>query len=506
MTASLPWVARGYLAVVSLAGFGLLAATMPAAARTARDEPLVVLLLTAFMVAADLRPIQRQRRGTVEWLTLSSPFAFALLLGWGMPASVLALSIASAVGDLVQRKELYRTAFNASQTGIALAVAGALYEAFATPGVFGVQQLPAFLLAGFIFHVLNGLVLTGVALALIHGRNPLPYVLQKRVLEETWTTAMMLGMSPIILVIAERSLLLLPLLALPMAAVYLACREAVHAEERRVQAEAVARKAEEMAEREAQLREAEQALVRELQEQDRIKSELLAAVSHEFRTPLTAVLTTLQLLEARGDRIAPEQRRELIRMAVQEGQRLSELIKELLLAARFEHGPREHVAYPIIDAGDVLKQVGEAAHVSHPERPVETVVRDALPVRASIDFLLRILGQLLDNAVKFTPEGSPIRLEGGRQGDLAVLAVSDEGPGIPEADRERIFERFTQLDASNTREAGGVGLGLYIARQLARAQGGELLLAERDGPGARFELRLPLVHERERLAEPSFTR
>jgi len=109
--------------------------------------------------------------------------------------------------------------------------------------------------------------------------------------------------------------------------------------------------------------------------------------------------------------------------------------------------------------------------------------------------LLQVLGNLLDNAAKYSPDGSPIRLEASRVGTLAVLAVEDAGPGVPRPERDRIFERFTQLDSGATRRAGGVGLGLYIARQLAQAQGGELLVGEpvRPGAGARFELRLPLA-------------
>ena len=102
---------------------------------------------------------------------------------------------------------------------------------------------------------------------------------------------------------------------------------------------------------------------------------------------------------------------------------------------------------------------------------------------------------LLDNAAEYGPGQGPIRLEATRYGPMAVLAVEDTGPGVPPADRERIFERFTQLDSGATRRASGVGLGLYIARQLANAQGGELLLADPSPPGqgARFELRLPMA-------------
>jgi len=106
-----------------------------------------------------------------------------------------------------------------------------------------------------------------------------------------------------------------------------------------------------------------------------------------------------------------------------------------------------------------------------------------------------VLGNLLDNAAKYAPDLGPVRLEATRYGPLAVLAVEDTGPGVPAPDRERIFERFTQLDSGATRRAGGVGLGLYIARQLAQAQDGELLLTDPTPPGqgARFELRLPLT-------------
>jgi signal transduction histidine kinase len=123
------------------------------------------------------------------------------------------------------------------------------------------------------------------------------------------------------------------------------------------------------------------------------------------------------------------------------------------------------------------------------------VVREPLPVRASPEAVLQVLGNLLDNAAKYAPDLGPVRLEATRYGPLAVLAVEDTGPGVPAPDRERVFERFTQLDSGATRRAGGVGLGLYIARQLAQAQDGELLLTDPTPPGqgARFELRLPLT-------------
>jgi len=136
-----------------------------------------------------------------------------------------------------------------------------------------------------------------------------------------------------------------------------------------------------------------------------------------------------------------------------------------------------------------------AARAAYPARQLVLEANEVLPVRAIPEAVLQVLGNLLDNAAKHAPDRAPIRVEARREGSLAVLAVEDTGPGVPPADRERIFERFTQLDSGATRRAGGVGLGLYIARQLANAQGGELLLTD-PAPtrqGARFELRLPMA-------------
>jgi signal transduction histidine kinase len=136
-----------------------------------------------------------------------------------------------------------------------------------------------------------------------------------------------------------------------------------------------------------------------------------------------------------------------------------------------------------------------AARAAYPARQVVLEAGEVLPVRAVPEAIRQVLGNLLDNAAKHAPDRAPIRVQARRVGALAVLAVEDSGPGVPPAERERIFERFTQLDSGATRLASGVGLGLYIARQLANAQGGELLLADPapPGEGARFELRLPMA-------------
>jgi signal transduction histidine kinase len=285
-------------------------------------------------------------------------------------------------------------------------------------------------------------------------------------------------------VVAEDAPWLLPALLLPLAAVSLATRGRAEAEEATV--------------RQLRLTEQEQEVVRRLQEADRMKADLLATVTHELRSPLATVLGALQLLHSREGRLSQAERQEFIAMGLRQGERLQRLIEQLLLAAKFEQQEpgmvmrdRERVEF---DASELVRQVGAEAMARHLGRPIAVETNGPLPVRAAQEAVVQVLGNLIDNADKYSPEGHPIRLLGLRHGDDAVLAVEDTGAGIAPADRQRIFDRFAQLDRHSNQRDGGVGLGLYIARQLARSQDGKLLVTDPgNGGGTRFELRLPLT-------------
>jgi two-component system, OmpR family, sensor histidine kinase KdpD len=312
---------------------------------------------------------------------------------------------------------------------------------------------------------------------------------------EAWPYTMVFAMAPIMLAVAEQSMALLPLVLLPLFAVRDALRTAEEAEERRIAADQAAEQARQVAAEQARLAAVKHALVEQLREHDRLKDDLLAAVSHELRTPLAGMLGALSTLAAREGQLTDRQRQELVGMAVRQGDRLKLQIEQLLLAARLERGGHEPGERRVVDAAVVAREALAAAETAYPEHPLVLVAREVLPVRAVPEAMLEVLRNLLDNAAKYSPAGQPIRLVANRCGSLAVLAVEDTGPGVPPGDRDRIFERFTQLDTGATRRAMGVGLGLYIARQLANAQGGELLVAEPTEPGwgARFELRIPLA-------------
>ena len=226
---------------------------------------------------------------------------------------------------------------------------------------------------------------------------------------------------------------------------------------------------------------------------NRQKDDFVAVVSHELRTPLASVLgavSTLQRLEAR---LGPEQRAALVDIAIRQGERLKRLIEEMLLLANVENGGQ---AVPGRDPVDLARMVDEIASAlaSRHGREAEVDVRlsdhGSPALRTDEHKLGQVLSNLVDNAFKYAP-GSPILVDVSGGDDQVRIEVVDHGPGIPPAERERVFERFVQLDQSSTRAQGGTGIGLYLCRQLAGLLGGSLTLSEAGGGGCRFTLTLP---------------
>jgi signal transduction histidine kinase len=485
---------HAYVLAVSAVGLCLVAVLAVANGPTTmlQQPPLFWVLLVSLVVIESLPILSKVSGGTQE-ATTAEAFAFAILLGWGTTAATLALALAVLVSDLLRRAAPEKVLFNVGQYSLLMAVAGGVYEVLGGGRPFTAGDVPAFAAAALIYFAGN-LVLVGLVTTLAHGRNFVAD-LKECLRAEAWPYAMVFGMAPIMLAVAERSIGLLPLLLLPLFAVRDALRTAEEANEHRIAAESAAVQARLIAAEQARLAETERALVERLRESDRLKDDLLAAVSHELRTPLAGMLGALATLNVREGQLTEPQRQELIDMAARQGDRLRFQIEQLLLAARLERSGHEPAERPVVDAAGLAHEAVAAARVAYPARRLLLHAPEVLPVRAVPEAVLQILGNLLDNAAKHAPDRAPVRVAAQRVGTLAVLSVEDTGPGVPPADRERIFERFTQLDSGATRLAGGVGLGLYIARQLANAQGGQLLLADPTlgGQGARFELRLPMA-------------
>jgi signal transduction histidine kinase len=444
------------------------------------------------LVVVESLPLVLPRPGN-EVITTAETFAFAILLGWGSAAAAFAMTVALLISDVLRRADPERVIFNIGQYGLLITVSGGVYEVLGAGRPFTAEQLPAFVAAATVFF-LGNLALVGGVTTLAYGRDFVAD-LKDELRVEARPYAMVFGMAPIMLVVAEQEVRLLPLVLLPLFAVRVALKTAVQSDQQRAAAEEAAEQAQRVADEHARLAAVEHALVERLQESDRLKDDLLAAVSHELRTPLAGMLGALATLSAREGQLTEPQRQELIGMAVRQGDRLKLQIEQLLLAARLERGGHEQSERPVVDVAAVTREAVAAARAAYPARQLVLEADEVLPVRALPEAVRQVLGNLLDNAAKHAPDRAPIRVEARRVGALAVLAVEDAGPGVPPAERERIFERFTQLDSGATRLASGVGLGLYIARQLANAQGGELLLADPTPPGqgARFELRLPMA-------------
>ena len=232
--------------------------------------------------------------------------------------------------------------------------------------------------------------------------------------------------------------------------------------------------------------------VRELQRQERLRRELIANVSHELATPLTAIQG---FTEALLDGVVQEQveREETTRLIAREAARLRRLVDQLRQVALFEGGAQALDRAPL----DLPTLAGETLDVLGGEMERKQITaHNGLPadlpaVYADGDRVTEILLNLLDNALHHTPRGGAIELAGAVEGRYVRVAVADSGPGIALEQREHIFERFYRLDASRSSATGGSGLGLAIVRSLVEAHGGTIRVEERAGGGAQFSFTLP---------------
>jgi two-component system OmpR family sensor kinase len=213
-----------------------------------------------------------------------------------------------------------------------------------------------------------------------------------------------------------------------------------------------------------------------------------ADASHELRTPLTSVRGYAELFR-RGAADDPEALANAMRRIEQESERMSDLVEELSLLARLD--ARRPLDLDDVDLAEIATAAVDAARVAQPERRIDLEAPAALPVVADGLRIRQILDNLLSNAERHTPREAAVRVRIGADDGDAVLEVEDEGRGIPDADADRVFERFFRADPSRSRDSGGSGLGLSIVAALAEAHGGEASYARAPSGGSRFTVRLP---------------
>jgi PAS domain S-box-containing protein len=225
---------------------------------------------------------------------------------------------------------------------------------------------------------------------------------------------------------------------------------------------------------------------------ERVRNELISTVSHELRTPLASIYGAALTLERQG--LGEETRSSLLAVIVHESKRLERIADSILVASRIQEGEMR-IAIEAADLGRIARETVEGARASlATDRTIVLTVDDSMPaVECDPEKLGQVLANLLDNAVRYSPEGGPIEISVNHSGGLARCSVRDEGLGIPAEEHERIFERFYRLDPDLRYAITGTGLGLYISRELVRLMGGRLEVRSQLGQGSTFAVELPLA-------------
>ncbi len=226
---------------------------------------------------------------------------------------------------------------------------------------------------------------------------------------------------------------------------------------------------------------------------EEMKEALISNVSHELRTPLTSIIGYLELMIEGSFGPINEEQAEALDIVLRNGDRLLELINEILQLARLERG-REELRLPVVLA-EVVEQVREAVAVRAADAGVELLVENAdevLVVPGDPQQLEMAISNLASNGVKFTPAGGRVTIRTSRRGDQAVVEVVDTGIGIPPEDIDRVFDRFFRAANARSRQIQGTGLGLAIVDAIVQSHGGSVEIDSVPGSGTTVTLRLPL--------------
>jgi two-component system sensor histidine kinase SenX3 len=224
-----------------------------------------------------------------------------------------------------------------------------------------------------------------------------------------------------------------------------------------------------------------------------VRRDFVANVSHELKTPIGALEVLAETLVGEDD---PAITRPLAERIVKEAERLARIVDDLLslsLIETQEAPPREPVPLEVLvdDAVDQLRPAAAAAGINLQVHPGVTGALVSCDRRQMVS----AIANLIDNAVKYSEQGSPVTVSTALLGDVAEVSVRDAGIGIPSRDLERIFERFYRVDQARSRDTGGTGLGLSIVRHVARVHGGDVTVESVEGQGSTFRFVVPLEPE-----------
>ena len=226
---------------------------------------------------------------------------------------------------------------------------------------------------------------------------------------------------------------------------------------------------------------------------EQVKSDFVSTVSHELRTPLTSIYGFAETLLRQDVMFGEEERQTFLRYIASESQRLTSIVDTLLNVARLDTGDLQ-VNLAETDVREVVGQVLDTVSAAdvNGHRFVVELPDEPLAARADPEKLRQVCSILVENALRYSPDGGTVTVGAARRQDTVEVSVADEGIGIPQADQEQIFRKFYRgADAELRAGAGGTGLGLFIARGLVTAMGGRIWVSSQEGEGSRFAFELP---------------
>jgi signal transduction histidine kinase len=234
----------------------------------------------------------------------------------------------------------------------------------------------------------------------------------------------------------------------------------------------------------------ERRTVEELRRLSELRADFVSLVSHEMRSPMAAVIGAARTLEQRWRELTPDQRQAFLGLIAGETTRLAALIGDVLDTSRIDAGTFSY-RFADVDVSALVQEVVATARLAQDEVPLVADVHSDLPrVRGDSERLRQVLGNLIDNAVKYSPAGGTVEVRVAAHDHAVVVSVHDRGPGVASEDQRLIFEKFGRVSSGNSKP--GTGLGLYIARSIAEAHGGTLEVVSSPGRGSTFTLRLPV--------------
>jgi two-component system, OmpR family, sensor histidine kinase KdpD len=218
-------------------------------------------------------------------------------------------------------------------------------------------------------------------------------------------------------------------------------------------------------------------------------ADLVSKLTHEIRGPVSTLRGLVNTTLTHYDRLSDEERREFLHLMRHEADRLERTVEQVALALKLDAGSVRFDIRPR-DLAEIVRETAQAADTG--DHPLEVDVAESIEAPVDVALIASVVHQLIDNAVTFSPPDSPIRIGLRRDGDGALIEVTDRGPGIPPDTREAVFERFADWRPPGYEGRPGTGLGLFISRAVAREHGGEASLADGPAGGTMLLVRLPV--------------